>query len=59
MALRGVELKVARIDDLPGLLECRAEVLMETDDSQQYAFRIEHAGTLLAQGRAAVMLAAT
>ena len=27
-------------------------------DSQQYAFRITHAGTLLAEGRAAVMLQA-
>jgi predicted hotdog family 3-hydroxylacyl-ACP dehydratase len=58
VALRGVQLHVARIDDLPGALECEAEVLMETDASQQYAFRISHAGVLLAEGRAAVMLAA-
>ena len=58
VALRGVELHCARIDDLPGMLECEAEVLAEGEGSQQYAFRIAHAGTLLAEGRAAVMLQA-
>ena len=57
VALRGVELHVARVDDLPDALECEAELLADGDDSQQYAFRIRHAGTLLAEGRAAVMLA--
>ena len=38
VALRGVELHVARIDDLPGALECEAEVLVEGEGSQQYAF---------------------
>lgn len=56
VALRGVQLHVARIDDLPGALECEAEVLVEAEASQQYGFRILHAGTLLAEGRAAVML---
>jgi len=56
VALRGVELHVARIDDLPGDLDCEAQVLVETGDSQQYQFRITHAGALLAEGRAAVML---
>ena len=54
--LRGVELQVARIDDLPGALECSAEMLSDGDAGWQYAFRIEHDGTLLAEGRAAVML---
>ena len=58
VALRGVQLQVARIDDLPDALECEARVLMEGADSQQYEFRIYHAGTLLAEGRAAVMLGA-
>jgi len=58
VALRGVQLHIARIDDLPGALECEAEVLAQADASQQYAFRIHHAGTLLAEGRAAVMLGA-
>ncbi len=57
VALRGVELHCARIDDLAGALECEAELLMEGEASQQYAFRIHHAGALLAAGRAAVMLA--
>ena len=58
VALRGVVLHVERIDHLPGLLEGEAEVLVETEASQQYAFRIHHAGRLLAEGRAAVMLGA-
>ena len=58
VALRGVELHCLRIDDLPGALECEAEVQAEGEDSQQYAFRIRHAGALLAEGRAAVMLQA-
>ena len=56
VALRGVVLHVARIDDLPGELEGEAVLLANGADSQQYAFRITHAGTLLAEGRAAVML---
>lgn len=58
VALRAVDLHVARIDDLPGALECAAEVLVESPGSQQCAFRIHHAGALLAQGRAAVILQA-
>ena len=56
VALRSVVLNVARIDDLPGALECEAQALVEGEGSQQYAFRITHAGELLAEGRAAVML---
>ena len=56
VALRGVELHVERIDTLAGDLECEARVLVEGEGSQQYSFRITHAGTLLAEGRAAVML---
>lgn len=56
VALRGIQLHVARIDHLPGVLECEAEVLVEAEASQQYGFRIHHAGVLLAEGRAAVML---
>jgi predicted hotdog family 3-hydroxylacyl-ACP dehydratase len=56
VALRGVRLHVSYIDELPGALECEAEVLAEGEGSQQYAFRISHGGTLLAEGRAAVML---
>jgi predicted hotdog family 3-hydroxylacyl-ACP dehydratase len=56
VALRAIELHVARIDDLPDALECEADVLARSDTAQQYAFRISHAGMLLAEGRAAVML---
>ena len=56
VALRGVQLHCVRIDDLPGALECEAEVLVESEDSQQYGFRIFHGDVLLAEGRAAVML---
>ena len=57
VALRGVVLHVDRIDGLEGPLEGVAEQLADSPASQQYAFRIHHAGTLLAEGRAAVMLA--
>jgi predicted hotdog family 3-hydroxylacyl-ACP dehydratase len=56
VALRDVRLHVARIDDLPGDLEGEAELLADSPATQQYAFRILHDGTVLAEGRAAVML---
>lgn len=56
VALRDVRLHVDRIDDLPGDLEGEAELLADSPATQQYAFRIFHQGTLLAEGRAAVML---
>ena len=59
VALRGVTLHASRIDDLAGVLECEAQVLVESQESQQYEFRITHAGALLAEGRAAVILQAT
>ena len=59
VALRAVELHVARIDDLPGDLTCDAEMLTDGDSSWQYAFRITHDARLLADGRAAVVLQPT
>ena len=56
VALRDVQLHVARIDDLDGALEATAQVLAEAETSQQYAFRITHGARLLAEGRPAVML---
>jgi predicted hotdog family 3-hydroxylacyl-ACP dehydratase len=56
VALRDVQLHLARIDDLTGPLQATAEVLVEGEASQQYAFRIHHGDQLLAEGRAAVML---
>lgn len=56
VALRGVQLQVARIDDLAGELVGEAELLMDSESSQQYMFRILHADDVIAEGRAAVML---
>lgn len=56
VSLRAVDLHCARIDALPGRLDVVATRLQASEASQQYEFRIEHAGTLLATGRAAVML---
>lgn len=55
VALRGVTLHLARIDDLPDAIECEARVLVESDGGAQYAFTITHAGVLIAEGRAAVL----
>jgi len=55
VSLRAVKLHVARVDDLPGALVVRATRLLDGGSSWQYAFRVEHAGQLLAEGRAAVM----
>jgi predicted hotdog family 3-hydroxylacyl-ACP dehydratase len=55
VSLRGVELALARIDDLPGALDVHAEKLLGDDSGWQYLFRVEHAGFELARGRAAVL----
>lgn len=55
VALRGVELRLARIDDLAGALEGRARQLAASADSWQYEFEILHRGEPIARGRAAVM----
>ena len=57
VSLRAVELAVDRIDDLPGPIDVHAERLLGGEGSWQYAFRIEHAGVMLASGRAAVIAA--
>lgn len=57
VALRAVSLQVERIDDLPHALDVHAEQLAASDASWQYAFRVEHDGRVLAEGRAAVMRA--
>lgn len=56
VALRDVQLHCSRIDTLPGELYCRAQLLAAGASSQQYAFRVLHQDTVLAEGRAAVML---
>jgi predicted hotdog family 3-hydroxylacyl-ACP dehydratase len=55
VALRAVELFVDRFDDLPDALDVHAAKLLGDENGWQYAFRIEHAGALLATGRAAVL----
>jgi predicted hotdog family 3-hydroxylacyl-ACP dehydratase len=57
VSLRDVKLTVARIDNLSAELDVYAEKLLDGATSWQYAFRIEHAGRQLAEGRAAVMRA--
>lgn len=55
VSLREVKLHVARIDDLPGNLEIHADKLLDGGASWQYGFRVEHAGRVLALGRAAIV----
>ena len=55
VALRDLTLHVARIDDLPGALEVRAECLKADAAGSQYRFVITHGGATLASGRAAVL----
>ncbi|MGY1425987.1 phosphotransferase [Lysobacter sp. A289] len=55
VSLRAVELHVARIDQLAGDLVAEARLLIGGDHGWQYHFCIRHAGSLLAEGRAAVM----
>jgi predicted hotdog family 3-hydroxylacyl-ACP dehydratase len=58
VALRDVSLHVERLDDLEGRLQVHVECLIAMADSLQYGFRVEHRGSVLATGRAAVMLRA-
>ncbi len=57
VALREVQLLIEFVDDLPGELDVYAEQLLDAGGSLQYAFRVEHAGRVLASGRAAVLCA--
>lgn len=56
VALREIQLHCARIDLFDGDLITRAERLLDSGTSWQYNFAVHHAGLLLAQGRAAVLL---
>jgi predicted hotdog family 3-hydroxylacyl-ACP dehydratase len=58
VSLRDVELAVARIDDIDDALDVHAQRLLAGDGHWQYEFRIEHAGRVLARGRAAVIAGA-
>jgi len=59
VSLRDVELAVARIDDIADALDVHAQRLLAGDGHWQYEFRVEHAGRVLAQGRAAVIASAS
>jgi len=56
VSLRAVEIHAARIDDLPNVLAVEAVKLLDNGTSWQYQFRVRHRDTLLAEGRAAVMM---
>jgi predicted hotdog family 3-hydroxylacyl-ACP dehydratase len=55
-SVRSVALHVARLDDLPGALDVRAERLSGDGNHILYQFRLDHAGRCLLEGRAAVVL---
>lgn len=58
-SVRSVTLHVARLDDLSGALEVRAERLSGDGNHILYQFSLAHAGRCLLEGRAAVVLDAT
>jgi predicted hotdog family 3-hydroxylacyl-ACP dehydratase len=55
VSLRGINFSCQRIDDLPGELHVRAELLLHDTGSWQYSFAVSHAGTALADGRLAII----
>ncbi len=56
VSLREVRFHCDYIEGLPGQIEVEARRLLQTAASWQYAFVVRHGGTLLAEGRAAVMM---
>ena len=56
VSLRGVSFSRDYIDDLPEELVVEAHCLQASAATLQYQFRVTHAGELIAEGRAAVML---
>ena len=57
-SLRGVTLRVARLDDLPGDLSIEAEGVSGDSHNVLYRFAFSHAGRCLIDGRATVVLGA-
>ena len=55
-SVRGVELHVARLDDITADLDVEAERLSGDDNTILYGFRVSAAGRELLSGRAAVVL---
>ena len=58
-SVRGVNLHVTRLDDLPGELAVRAERLSGDDRNILYQFSVSHQGRCLLEGRAAVVIDAS
>ncbi|MFN3495303.1 MAG: 3-hydroxylacyl-ACP dehydratase [Hydrogenophaga sp.] len=58
-SVRGVNLHVNRLDDLPGELDVRAERLSGDDRNILYQFSVSHQGRCLLEGRAAVVIDAS
>lgn len=57
-SLRDVELQCDYVDRLDGELLVEARRVQAGESAWQYSFRVTHRGTLLAQGRALVSIAA-
>lgn len=55
VALRDVALLCDFIEDLPGELQIRAQLLLQDSGSWQYQFAAAHAGVTLATGRLAII----
>jgi predicted hotdog family 3-hydroxylacyl-ACP dehydratase len=55
-SVRGVQLHVARLDDLPGELGIEAERLSGDANNILYRFSVRHGDQCLLEGRAAVVL---
>jgi predicted hotdog family 3-hydroxylacyl-ACP dehydratase len=56
VSLRSVTFARDYIDELTDVLRVEAICLQASDSSQQYSFKISHAGEVVAEGRAAVLL---
>jgi predicted hotdog family 3-hydroxylacyl-ACP dehydratase len=56
VSLRSVTFARDYLDDLTDALRVEAVCLQAGDSSQQYSFKISHAGEAIAEGRAAVLL---
>lgn len=56
VSLRSVTFSRDYIDELSDALRVEADCLQAGDSSQQYSFKITHAGESIAEGRAAVLL---
>jgi predicted hotdog family 3-hydroxylacyl-ACP dehydratase len=55
-SVRGVQMHVARLDDLPGELGVEAERLSGDANNILYRFSVSHGGRCLLDGRAAIVL---